>query len=227
MKSLLETAMNTRDLGGYPCAGGAETRRGVLLRSDKITEPSRKDLAFLRERGIGTVIDLRTDFEAEDSPSGLEDAGFEYYRFPITEGSSVPRTAAAVPLSYLCIARDPNMPKVFRTLAAAKGGVLFGCSAGKDRTGVVSAVILLLCGADDEDIVDNYMLTKECCAPLWKIIREVFPGYDMSAVIPREEFMSGFLRLFREAYGTAENYLLALGLTSEELAAVKRKLCGA
>ena len=58
MKSLLETTMNTRDLGGYPCAGGAETRRGVLLRSDKITEPSRKDLAFLRERDICTVIDL-------------------------------------------------------------------------------------------------------------------------------------------------------------------------
>ena len=227
MKSLLETTMNTRDLGGYPCGDGGETRWGVLLRSDKIPAPSERDIAYLKELGITAVIDLRTDAEAEDSPNGLAGAGFDYRRLPITEGSSVPQTEADVPLSYLCIAADPNMPEVFRTIVGAEGGVLFGCSAGKDRTGVVSAVILLLCGVGDEDIIDNYMLTKECCVPLWKMIREALPQFDLNIVIPKEKYMSGFLRLFRERYGTAENYLLSLGLSPKEIGAVKRKLCGA
>ena len=155
MKSLLETTMNTRDLGGYPCAGGGETRRGILLRSDRIPAPSEKDIAYLKSLGITTVIDLRTDGEVSDSPNGLASAGFDYRRYPITEGSFVPQTETAVPVSYLCILRDKNTAGVFRTIARAEGGVLFGCSAGKDRTGVVSAVILLICGVDDEDIIDN------------------------------------------------------------------------
>ena len=224
-ESLLETTQNTRELGGYVIRDGLATRRNSLWRSDVQNYPSNEDFACLKERGITTIIDLRGDKDIARKPSGFADvSGFTYVNCPIIEGSGVPESVEAVPVSYLAIAQAENMPKVFKTIAASNTGVMFNCTAGKDRTGVVSAILLLHAGVSDEDIVENYVLTREYGKERLELVHKNFPEVDMNIVTPKEWYMEEFLRLFRERFGTTERYFESLGLSESEIEAVRKKL---
>ena len=224
-ESLLATTQNTRELGGYVIKDGLATRRNSLWRSDVQNYPSEEDLACLKERGITTIIDLRGDKDIARKPSGFADvSGFTYVNCPIVEGSGVPESVEAVPVSYLAIAQAENMPKVFRTIAEAKTGVMFNCTAGKDRTGVVSAILLLHAGVSDADIIENYVLTREYGKERLALVHKNFPEVDMNIVTPREWFMEEFLRLFRAKFGTTDNYFTELGLSTCEIEAIRQKL---
>lgn len=225
MKSLLLSTYNTRELGGYPCKYGY-TKTGRILRSDRICSPDEKDMAYLKDRSITTVIDLRTEADAAESPCGLTQVrGFFYHHCPLEEGGYVPDAFEKVVPSYLAIAEEPNMAQVFHTMAQARDGVIFGCWAGKDRTGVTAAIILLLCGVSREDIVKNYMLTKPYGEKLWEMIRQYRSEEEMKIILPCEEFIEGFLSGFINKYGTARDYLSQLGLREEEINAIVNKLC--
>ena len=223
MKSLLSSTLNTRELGGYPCRGGI-TKKGVILRSDRICKPTEGDIEYLLSRGITTAIDLRTDLDIFYEPSGLNNERFSFHHLPIEEGGYVPATAEDIVPCYMAITRAGNMPAVFHTIAAAPQGVIFNCWAGKDRTGVVSAILLLLCGVSDPDIVENYTLTKPYSEALWKEIRAERSEEEMEVVYPLARYMEGFLRKFRRAYRTAEAYLKSIGIADDEIAAIRAKL---
>ncbi|MBR1383609.1 MAG: tyrosine-protein phosphatase [Ruminococcus sp.] len=226
MKSLLSSTLNTRELGGYICGSGI-TKAGRILRSDRICKPSDGDIAYLKALGITTVIDLRTDEDASADPCGLTaEKGFYYRHFPIEEGGYVPASADEVVPSYLAIAAEPNMAGVFRTIANAPAGVIFNCWAGKDRTGVTAAIILMLCGVSDKDITENYMLTKPYSEELWEMIRQYRSEEEMKIIIPDERFIKGFIEGFRAKYGSAEDYLSEIGLKKTEIRAIRDKLCG-
>jgi Protein tyrosine/serine phosphatase len=92
----------------------------------------------------------------ESDPSGFENLdGFTYYNLPVEEGSQVPESVEAVPGSYMKIAASPVMKDIFTTMAESEGGVMYNCSAGKDRTGVVTAILLMLCDVNEEDIISD------------------------------------------------------------------------
>ena len=91
---------------------------------------------------------------------------------------------------------------------------------------MVSAILLLLAGVSDKNIIDNYMLTKECNQKRFAALREKFPETDINIVIPCEDYMVQLLRLFREKYGSAEAYLQAIGITNKEIMQLKGKLLG-
>ena len=87
---------------------------------------------------------MRGQKDVDRKPSGFADRNdFVYYNFQIIEGSGVPESVETVPISYMSIARAKEIPNVFKCIANAKTGVMFNCTAGKDRTGVVSAILLL------------------------------------------------------------------------------------
>lgn len=225
IRSLLETTQNTRELGGYVVQDGLATKRNSLWRSDVQNYPSKEDFELLKERGITTIIDLRGDKDLARKPSGFaNEEGFTYINCPIIEGSGVPESVEKVPVSYLAIAQAENMPKVFKAIANAKTGVMFNCTAGKDRTGVVSAILLLHARVSDEDIIENYVLTKKYGRERLELVHKNFPEVDMNIVTPREWFMEEFLRLFRGKFGTTQNYFKSLGLSEEETEKIKRKL---
>ena len=224
-ESLLETTQNTRELGGYVIRDGLATKRNSLWRSDVQNYPSEKDLALLKKRGITTILDLRGDKDLARKPSGFANVeGFTYINCPIIEGSGIPESVEKVPVSYLAIAQAEHMPKVFRTIANAESGVMFNCTAGKDRTGVVSAILLLHAGVSDADIIENYVLTKEYGRERLELVHKNFPEVDMNIVTPREWFMEKFLRLFREKFGTTERYFERLGFEAEEIERIRKKL---
>ncbi len=226
-KSMLKTTQNTRELGGYVIRDGLATKRNSLWRSDVQNYPSEEDFELLKERGITTILDLRGDKDIARKPSGFANVeGFTYINCPIVEGSGVPESVEAVPVSYMKIAQAENMAKVFCTIANAKSGVMFNCTAGKDRTGVVSAILLLHAGVSDEDIIENYVLTREYGRERLELVHKNFPEVDMNIVTPREWFMEEFLKLFRAKFGTTEEYFKNLGLSEEEIEHIREKLVG-
>ena len=224
--SLLETTLNTRDLGGYRIDGTENyTKYGRLIRSDVASYPSEKDIEFLKNTGITTIMDTRSVDEKEKKPHGLAKVeGFEYYDIPIPEGSGVPDSVEAVPDSYIQIAHSEKISKVFKTIANAEGGVMFNCSAGKDRTGVNSALLLWLCGVRKSDIVYDYMRTKKNNKERFELIHQNFPELDMNIVIPNENNMISFMKMIEESYDIVENYFSAIGISRDEQKKITAKL---
>lgn len=223
MESLLKSTHNTRDLGGYPCAGGSATSEMILLRSDAPKNIAPEDIRFLLSHNITTVIDLRTT-EAPGYQRTLEENGFRYVPCRIAAGSSVPHSVEEVPFSYLAIAESPGMADALRTIAEAEAGVLYHCSAGKDRTGVLSAILLLHAGVDEETVIRDYALTQVYGKEILEAVFRLFPDADRSIVTPLPRHMSAFLQIFREKYQNTENYMRQTGLTSTQTAALRTKL---
>ena len=225
VQSLLKTTQNTRDLGGYRTSEGTLKRYERILRSDVQNYPSEEDFEYLISKNITTIIDMRGQKDVDRKPSGFVGRnGFEYYNFQIVEGSGVPESVEAVPVSYMGIAKAKAMPEVFKCIANAKAGVMFNCTAGKDRTGVVAALLLLHAGVGDKDIIDNYVLTKEYGRGRLELVHRNFPEVDMNIVTPCEMFMEEFLRLFREEYGDTNTYFRRIGLSEGEVKKLRDKL---
>ena len=214
--SLLKTTRNTRDLGGHPAAGGRVTVQDRIWRSDRQENPDPEDIALLRSKGITTIIDMRTEEDNLTKPSFFRSLeGFTFLNYPIIEGDTIPESVEAVPGSYINIACSENMPRILKAIADADTGVMYNCAAGKDRTGVVTAILLMLCGVSDEEITADYMLTKECNRERFELLRKRRPDLDMNIVIPRESYIRDFMDLFRERFGSVDGYFACIGLSEE------------
>ncbi|MBO4471967.1 MAG: tyrosine-protein phosphatase [Clostridia bacterium] len=219
--SLLKTTRNTRDLGGHLTADGRITVPDRIWRSDRQECPDPEDIALLRSKGITTIIDMRTEEDVRDKPNRFQTLdGFTFLNFPVREGDTIPESVDAVPGSYLKIACSENMPRIFRAIADADTGVMYNCAAGKDRTGVVTAILLMLCGVSDDEITADYMLTKECNRERFELLRARRPDLDMNIVIPRESFIGDFMDLFRNCFGNVDGYFACIGVSE----AAKQKL---
>ena len=223
-RSLLETTLNTRDLGGYETRGGKCTSYDVFLRSDEVLKPSQKDIDYLLTKGITTIIDMREKVAARKRPSPFAHLDFSYFHIPIEEGSKIPACVQAVPESYMEIVKAKHMNEVFRRLACAPHGALFHCSAGKDRTVVVSAILLLLAEVKEEEIVKNYRLTKFYNQRRFAWAKKNLPDIDIQIILPKEAYMIQFLHLFCKSCGNAQRYLKEIGISNEEIRLLKNKL---
>lgn len=223
--SLIETTLNTRDLGGHPCYDGNVTKFRRFIRSSRQAYPSKNDIDFLLDNNITTIIDVREEESVKAKPSGfLELEGFKYYNFPIEEGSKVPESVEAVPGSYMIISEAAVIKDVFTTMGNAEAGVMFNCSAGKDRTGVISAILLMLAGVKDEEIVADYMLTRESNKELLKLAAAHHPDMDLNIIIPRESYIMDFMELFRRKHGTVEAYFRSIGVEDEIVEKLRNKI---
>jgi len=225
--SLLETTRNTRDIDGYRIDGTDRyTKAFRFLRSDAALEPSEADIDFLRKNGVTTVIDTRTETEIAHAKHGLCSVeGISYRNLPIVEGENFPESVAAVPESYVDIAHSGTIGDIFRCIANAPGGVIENCSAGKDRSGVITTLLLWLCGVRKSDIVYDYMRTKENNAERFKRILVNHPDMDMNIVIPRESFLTDFMDQIMQEHGSVQKYFTSVGIGPELQEILVRKLC--
>ena len=122
-----------------------------------------------------------------------------------------------VPLSYMEMADGTGqMAGALQAIAEAPQAVLFHCTAGKDRTGVVAALLLWLAGVSEEDILADYIVSGPYLQRMLRAYCEAHPG----AVVcpPQSAYMSSFLRLFAQRYGTPQRYLEMLGVDAGKLA---------
>ncbi len=174
----LTGAENVRDLGGLPLTGGGQTRRGVAIRSDTLQELTPEDVAYFRELGLRTIIDLRTPMEADREGRGpLAAEPVEYVNLPfipdelLVPGHDKARDLIVAErretdrvqhyLNYLRHAGDRVIAAV--RIIATPGGTpaIFHCAAGKDRTGVLSAILLDAVGVEREAVIADFELTNE------------------------------------------------------------------
>lgn len=158
---------NLRDLGGITGAGNRKIRKGMLFRSASLCDALPEGL-----KGISTVIDVRTPEEILEKPDKCYEA--EYLRFPAfvlsaagisrEQGSDAKEIAGMADL-YRAIVRE-HADRLRDILLAimehdfASGAVLWHCSEGKDRTGIVAALVLNLLGASREAITEDYLKTN-------------------------------------------------------------------
>ena len=117
--------------------------------------------------------------------------------------------------------------KLMGILSEADGTVLFNCTAGKDRTGVVSMMLLSLAGVSDEDIVLDYVKTESRVQPLIKIqleqLRKLGINAPESLLHADENSARMFLKVLNEKYGGAEKYLKAQSVSDEMIDKLVRK----
>ena len=217
---------NTRDLGGYPVPGGF-TRWGMTFRSDAPVNLTREDVETLRKLGVSTHIDLRTLEEVERRPSAVTNLpGFRYHHVDLCACMQMmPDTEEGVAISYFEMTQQAEpMAHIFRIIAETEGGLLFHCAAGKDRTGVVAAILLMLAGANRDELLADYILTAAYMRePVKKFLAED-PDIPAYIVTPRIEYAEAFLDHFLGAYASAGAYLQSIGIPAEAIKSITKRL---
>lgn len=228
--------VNLRDVGGYPTRDGRRTRYGVLYRSASLHMLDDHGQSELLARGLRHVVDLRHDHEVSSSPNVFAGSMTVHYR-------NVSLLAGLAP-HRIPIGAIPTLAEMYREVLdcsqalvvravepfASGSPALVHCTAGKDRTGVIVALLLDLAGVDRATIVRDYALTDYYLEP----VRDDFRaharnhGLDMvqyeHMISCRPEYMEDFLDHLYERYGNAESYLLQAGMTPEQIAAIRENL---
>jgi hypothetical protein len=160
---VVDGLVNLRDLGGLQTQSGLTTRPGRLLRSESPHTLTESGLRALLELGIGAVVDLRTASERERTPSPLVGAGVHTVYAPIfTDDEDYPDHLATAGEVYCWWLRERShgIALAMRAIADAPSTpVLVHCHAGKDRTGVVVALVLRLAGVSVDAIADDYAIS--------------------------------------------------------------------
>lgn len=233
----LEGCLNFRDLGGYPTADGGRVRWRRTFRSDALHGVTPADVACLRGLGITTVIDLRSTAELRaDGDGPLRREGIAHHHLPLFDGAMVDpadRPAMAT-LSdrYWLMAQyaKEKIAAVLTALAAADGPAVYHCAAGKDRTGVISAVLLGVLEVPDEVIVADYAATQENLDAIIERLRAMESYKSVLSALPEDTLhaeaatMIAFLERIRTEYGHMHAYAQTAGVTRDALEALKNRL---
>jgi protein-tyrosine phosphatase len=239
-----EGVVNFRDLGGYHTASRGITRWGRVFRSDGLHRLTADDLVVYERLGIHTVYDLRHEEERRLRPNPMMSRSIELERFvprkEFDDGSFLETAADAerrlrdVYLAILATAA-PLFGELFSNLVEPGGlPALFHCAGGKDRTGLVAALLLTLLGVDRETVLDDYELTTR----LQRVERhrEILEGFVASGMAveaatallatPRW-IMAEALAVLDQEHGGVEGYLTGPGAMSRAtLRALRRLLVG-
>jgi protein tyrosine/serine phosphatase len=226
---------NTRDLGGLPCATGT-TRHGVVIRSDNISNLNEAGVKAMWEYGVNTVIDLRTQTEATHFPSpfAAPDYGPQYVNLPVIDDAFMTRVndTAGIPERYRLMVdhRQEAFGQIFNTLARIEGPAVVHCYAGKDRTGLVAAMLLSLAGVDDDAIAADYAETDIHLADRYKEWLASASPERLASMRDelrcQPEWMLGLLGHIDQRWGGVEPYLAAGGMEPGDLDRLKTKLAG-
>lgn len=206
-----------------------------FIRADDLTSLTPADREALAAAGVALDVDLRTGEEATGSPDALaNDARFKYVRISLMGSeridlSSLPDSLGEMYVQSLATSQ-PQFLQVFRTMAAQQEGtVLFHCTAGKDRTGMVAATLLSLAGVPKDEIIHNYAISAHYLTPKMSHNAQVTellksnPGLAALMGSPPDDIDS-FLDAMEGQYGGARGYLKTIGLTDGEVNSLLTRL---
>ena len=228
----LAKTYNFRDIGGYRTNDNRRMRWGLVFRSAHLAELTDGDHELLRRINIKLVCDFRTVEETEAQPDRLPaDGSMAYLHMPIAHGKFDPAEAVArirkgdiswltddfMTNNYLKQIDDfADLWKRFfeRLMDSRNRPLAFHCTAGKDRTGVCAALILLAAGVPESTVIADHALSNTYNAPVIRRIEKEIRKFginpdDMRSYLsaPREA-MEAVIKHLREDYGSAKNYLV-------------------
>lgn len=237
----LDGVHNFRDLGGYPASGGT-TRWGVVYRADGLQRLTADDVIALRERGLSMVIDLRTDLEiTERGRYPVEQHAVSYHHLPVLDrtwqAEDVPEFDTDH--EFLMWAYRDMLRIGGDKLAAALGIIatpdatplVFHCAAGKDRTGLLAALLLSVLGVPDDYIAADYAKTEEGMVRMraWALAQSPEAAERM-ATSPQHYFasppavMRTLLAELRQEHGSVIDFVRGIGVSDVTIAALRDRL---
>ncbi|MFP1842837.1 tyrosine-protein phosphatase [Lonsdalea quercina] len=227
----LNGGINFRDLGGLAAADGRRVRPGKLLRAGALDELSDQDRTYLAGMPVAHVVDYRDISEAALRPDRLW-AGVSYHGVPANPPSHEvtanleslgPEKLAELDARAFMLTVYERLPfdnHAYHCLvqlmqAPDQGALVQHCAVGKDRTGVGVALVLFALGADEQTVMDDYLLTETTLEPFrQRLIEELTPVLGEAAMRPfafilsaREEFLQTALRTIRERHGSIDTWL--------------------
>jgi protein-tyrosine phosphatase len=248
----LDGAKNFRDLGGYRTSDGHYVRWGLVYRSNHLVNLTASDFEYLNSLGIRLVCDVRSDGERERAPDHWAGNAPELFSVPI--GSSLITTTAddlkrrvatinsetkdSVRTYDYAIEYAGQYAKILRRIAAGDLPAVEHCTAGKDRTGVFSAILLTALGVPRATVVQDYMLSNQylltpdtiesTSADLQRAFGLTEPP-DISTVktimTARPETLEATLDKITKTYGSFDNYLRhAMKLSDSDIALLRQLL---
>jgi protein tyrosine/serine phosphatase len=227
-----EALLNARDLGGLPAATGA-VARGAVIRSDALYRLNDAGRKALFDHGVRTVIDMRAPREVEMDPYQLEGIAVAHIAqqtedmWLSTRGFS----RVATDTTMLELARS-RFARIAEAIAGApEGGVVIHCHVGKDRTGLMTMLLLDLVGTPVDVIAADYALTALGLAGLFadliaKAESEAQRTRLAEEANSRPEVMYEIHKVLRERHGGAERYLREGGVTERSIETLRARLLG-
>ncbi len=227
-----ESIHNFRDIGGYRTQDGHQVAWRHLFRSGDLRRISSSDLTRLKEEiGLTSVIDLRSPIELKDRTTDpLSEAGIRYYNIPFitdsgdrSEEEKLFKQFTNMGEFYVHLVQHAEFGKRLvqaLTIIAEPDNhpLVYHCAVGKDRTGILTAVLLSILGVRDEDIIEDYTLSAPYMEELisrmstdseMAKVTEHLPGYFWKAA---PESMATFLSTLQREYGSVRGYLEVQGI---------------
>jgi len=244
----LENLVNFRDLGGYETVDGRRVRWDRVYRAAGLDRLTEEDHAILNQMGINLVCDLRTESEVEADPDNLP-AGMRYLHLPTITSDNrwllllkliidPKHIRQMLPDTYTRVLVDQNAQlfgEIFRRLAQPEElPTLIHCTAGKDRTGIASALLLSMLGVPGETIIADYTISNHWFSFFEEATRKLMQQFQILGIsedqigyvlLAQESTMRYTLDYIKEHYGSVEDYLRdAAGVDQSVLDAVRANL---
>ncbi len=218
--------LNVRELGGHPTRDGAKTRKHSLLRSDDLAQLTDEGMQALADYGVRTIVDLRWPGEiaTKPHPAALAARGLRCHRISLlasdeTQWASL--SGACTKEMWKCAVLEhtrPQLKEVLEIIAdAASEPLLFHCVAGKDRTGLIAALLLALADVEADVIAADYAASSSRLAAAYLLrYPELQRAEILEALRCPEEGVHNMLA-YLEEYGGAAGYLRTIGLTDARI----------
>ncbi|MCD8295651.1 MAG: tyrosine-protein phosphatase [Clostridia bacterium] len=259
-KLKLKKLNNTRDLGGFPAADGKHIAPDMLIRSGKLYKLPKSTKKTLKAMGVTVVIDLRIDNEVDQYPPCMLE-GARYVHIPLLttakpgityEKRSMPSLMKEESTLIESEFKDADeymqkiymdilfqedstkqIRKVFDIFLAEQGCILFNCSGGKDRAGIIAMLLESVLGVPEDLVIQDYMASQEFQKRkrnVQKRLLKLVPGYRRFKALliafmdARPQYIAPVLDVMKERYGSVTGYCKeALGLTDEDIQTLKDK----
>lgn len=234
--SPLRGAFNFRDLGGLATRDGRRTRPGRLFRSDTLQALTPQDMAYVTGvLGLRAVVDLRLAIEVAQEGRGplaaREDIRYVNAPLGMAAAQGLQPDEVLNSLYVGCLGGGSMLAHALEHLAAfADAPTVFHCAAGKDRTGVLSALVLRLLEVDDDAIVADYMASAHNMPRMlerfatWPRYRDHLAAMPPQVYAVEEQPIRRFLSELDARHGGARAWALANGVRAESLARLEREL---
>ncbi|MEM7118498.1 MAG: tyrosine-protein phosphatase [Chloroflexota bacterium] len=231
-----EGCYNARDLGGLVTEGGAVTRYGSVFRSDMLSRLTARGWETAVNAGLQTIIDLRGTAEAAKAAyESACPASVAYHNIPLESNdphAAQPMQAAQTRANvYRVILTHyaPNVAQVMRAIAAAPaGGLVVHCHAGKDRTGIITALLLRLVGVSHIAIGADYVLSQAALWPLYEqMVAEAGEGAFVNPwlrPVAMADMILQPLAELEQRHGSIAAYLQQAGITDAEITTLHQRL---
>lgn len=224
----LKNILNCRDLGGYPSEYGV-TKFGRFLRAGIVEYPEQWEIKKLEEYGIKTAIDLRGNFEFNDmNPHTERIDGCTSMHIPLYEANVANADGDGKTLAEIyCSIVDENRESIRDVLEAIAnapdGAIMYHCYFGKDRTGILSLLLLTIAGVAEEDIIADYQLTYTYIRKYVKENSDTLWSRDRTMHYSLPETMVYLMEHMKETYGSVMKYIVSTGISEENIARIRRR----